>query len=75
MSSRYSEAGVSLEAGYESVNLIKKHVARTARAGMVSGIGSFGGLFDPWFTVPGRRVFLPSQPANKIFRLQLVGSI
>jgi len=46
MSSRYSEAGVSLEAGYESVSLIKKHVARTARPGMVSGIGSFGGLFD-----------------------------
>lgn len=46
MSNRYSEAGVSLEAGYKSVDLIKKHVARTKRAGMVSGIGSFGGLFD-----------------------------
>lgn len=46
MSNRYQEAGVSLEAGYESVARIKKHVARTARLGMVSGIGSFGGLFD-----------------------------
>ncbi len=46
MSNRYEEAGVSLEAGYESVERIKKHVARTFRPGMVSGIGSFGGLFD-----------------------------
>ena len=46
MSNRYSEAGVSLEAGYESVARIKKHVARTNRLGVVSGIGSFGGLFD-----------------------------
>lgn len=46
MSNRYQEAGVSLEAGYESVARIKKHVARTHRLGMVSGIGSFGGLFD-----------------------------
>lgn len=46
MSNRYQEAGVSLEAGYESVERIKKHVARTKRLGMVSGIGSFGGLFD-----------------------------
>lgn len=35
-----------MEAGYQSVERIKKHVARTSRLGMVSGIGSFGGLFD-----------------------------
>ncbi len=46
MSNRYEEAGVSLEAGYESVERIKKHVARTKRLGMMSSIGSFGGLFD-----------------------------
>ncbi len=46
MSNQYQEAGVSLEAGYESVNRIKKHVARTHRLGMMSSIGSFGGLFD-----------------------------
>ncbi len=46
MSNRYEEAGVSLEAGYESVERIKKHVARTQRLGMMSSIGSFGGLFD-----------------------------
>ncbi len=29
MSDKYREAGVDLEAGYESVRLIKSHVART----------------------------------------------
>ena len=46
MSESYKNAGVSLEAGYESVERIKKHINRTKRPGMVSGIGSFGGLFD-----------------------------
>ncbi len=46
MSESYKNAGVSLEAGYESVERIKKHIARTKRPGMISGIGSFGGLFD-----------------------------
>jgi len=35
-----------LEAGYESVRLIKKHIARTNRPGMMGNIGSFGGMFD-----------------------------
>ena len=46
MSDHYSSAGVNLEAGYESVRLIKSHIARTHRLGMVDNIGSFGGLFD-----------------------------
>ena len=46
MSNAYANAGVNLEAGYESVERIKKHVKRTNRLGMVSDIGSFGGLFD-----------------------------
>ena len=29
MSKKYEESGVSLQAGYESVERIKKHVART----------------------------------------------
>ena len=29
MSDKYRESGVDLEAGYESVRLIKSHVART----------------------------------------------
>ena len=46
MAESYSKAGVNLEAGYESVRLIKKHIARTARLGMMGNIGSFGGMFD-----------------------------
>ncbi len=42
----YAQAGVSLEAGYESVKRIKEHVARTKNVGTVSSIGGFGGLFD-----------------------------
>lgn len=46
MSSSYQQSGVNLEAGYESVRLIKKHVQRTHRLGMMGGIGAFGGMFD-----------------------------
>ena len=46
MSKKYEESGVSLEAGYKSVELIKKHVARTKNLGMLSAIGGFGGAFD-----------------------------
>ena len=46
MSKKYAESGVSLEAGYESVERIKKHVARTKNLGMLASIGSFGGCFD-----------------------------
>lgn len=46
MSKKYEESGVSLQAGYESVERIKKHVARTKNLGMMSAIGSFGGTFD-----------------------------
>ncbi len=46
MAKSYEEAGVRLEAGYESVRLIKKHIARTNRPGMMGNIGSFGGMFD-----------------------------
>ncbi len=42
----YAQAGVSLEAGYESVRRIKEHVAKTKNVGTVSSIGGFGGLFD-----------------------------
>lgn len=41
----YKDSGVDVEAGYESVRLIKKHIARTKRPEVLSGIGGFGGLF------------------------------
>ena len=46
MSKAYEESGVSLEAGYESVERIKKHISKTRRSGVFSGIGSFGAMFD-----------------------------
>lgn len=46
MAESYEKAGVNLEAGYEVVSRIKKHVASTARKGSMGGIGSFGGMFD-----------------------------
>ena len=46
MSNKYREAGVDLEAGYESVRLIKSHVQRTKVLGAVDSIGAFGGMFD-----------------------------
>ena len=42
----YEKAGVSLEAGYDVVRRIKKHVASTARPGVMGNIGAFGGMFD-----------------------------
>jgi phosphoribosylformylglycinamidine cyclo-ligase len=46
MAQSYEQSGVSLEAGYESVRRIKKHIAKTDRLGMMGNIGSFGGMFD-----------------------------
>lgn len=46
MAESYEKSGVNLEAGYEVVRRIKKHVASTNRPGVMGGIGSFGGMFD-----------------------------
>lgn len=46
-SESYKEAGVDVTAGYQSVELMKAHVARTKTSGVVSGIGGFGGMFAP----------------------------
>nr|WP_307774505.1 phosphoribosylformylglycinamidine cyclo-ligase [uncultured Cetobacterium sp.] len=46
MSNKYTEAGVSLEAGYESVRRIKSHVERTKVKGAINSLGAFGGMFD-----------------------------
>ncbi|MGM9907995.1 phosphoribosylformylglycinamidine cyclo-ligase [Limosilactobacillus sp.] len=43
---RYQEAGVDVNAGYELVHRIKDAVKSTTRPGMMTGIGSFGGMFD-----------------------------
>lgn len=46
MAEKYKEAGVDLEAGYESVRRIRSHVERTKVKGAIDSIGAFGGMFD-----------------------------
>lgn len=46
MSESYKKAGVNIEAGYEAVSRMKKHVQKTMRKEVLGGLGSFGGLFD-----------------------------
>ena len=46
MAKSYEASGVNLEAGYEVVSRIKKHVASTNRPGCMGNIGAFGGMFD-----------------------------
>ena len=42
----YKKAGVDIEAGYKSVELMKKHVQATLRPEVLGGIGGFAGAFD-----------------------------
>ena len=46
MGNAYTKAGVDVEAGYEVVERIKKHVKRTERIGVMGALGGFGGCFD-----------------------------
>ena len=46
-SEAYAKAGVDITAGYRAVELMKQHIARTETDGVLSGIGGFGGLFQP----------------------------
>ena len=42
----YKTSGVDIEAGYESVKLIKKYVEQTMRPEVLGGIGGFSGAFS-----------------------------
>ena len=42
----YKSAGVDIEAGYRSVELIKKSVAETMRPEVLGGLGGFAGAFS-----------------------------
>lgn len=42
----YKKAGVDIEAGYKSVELMKKHVQETMRKEVLSGLGGFSGAFS-----------------------------
>ena len=42
----YKKAGVDIEAGYKSVELMKKHIKQTTRPEVLGGIGGFAGAFS-----------------------------
>lgn len=42
----YKKAGVDIEAGYKSVELMKEHVKRTMRSEVLGGLGGFSGAFS-----------------------------
>ena len=42
----YKNAGVDIEAGYKSVELMKKHIQETMRSEVLTNIGGFSGAFS-----------------------------
>ncbi len=42
----YKNAGVDIEAGYKSVELMKEHVKGTMRPEVLGGLGGFSGAFS-----------------------------
>ena len=44
-SASYAAAGVDIVAGYQSVELMKRHIARTRNEGCLDDVGGFGGCF------------------------------
>ena len=42
----YKNAGVDIEAGYQSVELMKKHIKKTMRPEVLTNIGGFSGAFS-----------------------------
>lgn len=42
----YKQAGVDVEAGYQAVERIKRHAARTFDTNVLGGIGSFGSMYS-----------------------------
>ncbi|MEI6101025.1 MAG: phosphoribosylformylglycinamidine cyclo-ligase, partial [Eubacteriales bacterium] len=46
MTISYKDAGVDVEKGYEAVRLMRKHVEKTFDKHVLTGLGSFGGMYD-----------------------------
>lgn len=42
----YQKSGVNVQAGYDSVKLIKKHASKTKIPGVISELGAFAGAFE-----------------------------
>ena len=58
MNQAYKDAGVDLEAGYKSVELMRKSVRSTFTKGVLGDIGGFGGFFEPDLTGMERPVLV-----------------
>ena len=58
----YKNAGVDIEAGYQSVELMKKYVKETMRPEVLGGLGGFSGAFS-------LEKFIPSPPNNSFILL------
>ena len=42
----YKESGVDVEEGYRAVSKYKDHAKRTSIPGVLTGLGSFNGMFE-----------------------------
>jgi phosphoribosylformylglycinamidine cyclo-ligase len=58
MSDAYRQAGVNIDAGNEAVERMKKHVKKTFRPEVLTGLGGFGALFKPDLTGMVEPVFV-----------------
>ncbi|WHY03284.1 phosphoribosylformylglycinamidine cyclo-ligase [Neobacillus sp. DY30] len=58
MSDAYRQAGVNIDAGNEAVERMKKHVKKTFRPEVLTGLGGFGALFKPDLTGMEEPVFV-----------------
>ena len=48
----YKNSGVDIEAGYKSVELMKKYVQGTMRPEVLTGLGGFSGALKTWRNLP-----------------------
>ncbi len=46
MAITYKDSGVDVEKGYEAVKLMRRHVEKTFDKHVLTGLGSFGGMYD-----------------------------
>ena len=58
----YKKAGVDIEAGYKSVELMKEHIKKTMRKEVLTNIGGFSGAFS-LSTIWKSRFCYPEQTA------------
>lgn len=58
MSDAYRQAGVDIDAGNEAVERMKKHVKKTFRPEVLTGLGGFGALFKPNLTEMEEPIFV-----------------